>query len=84
MAMSCVIRKGVLWAYCNSKNLAANKTAQSDKNLYIINALKFQTLCYILLFGLTFAFLKMQLFLKILCGIANSVDPDQIALEGAV
>ena len=27
--------------------------------------------------------LFMQLFLKILCGMANCVDPDQTALEGA-
>ena len=33
-------------------------------------------------FCLTFAF--MQLFLKILSGMANSVDPDQTAPEGAV
>ena len=42
-----------------------------------VNILKFQTLfSQILLF--------MQLFLKILRGMASSVDPDQTAPEGAV
>ena len=49
--------------------------------IFTVNVLKFQTLfhtsfAYILLFIL--------LFLKICSGMVNSVDPDQIAPEGAV
>ena len=43
--------------------------------------LKFQTL-YSIHFLLNFAF--MQLFLKTLSGMVNSVDPDQTAPSGAV
>ena len=46
-------------------------------NLHTVNVLKFQTL-YFLLFGQDYVFI--QLFLKILSGIANSVDPDQGAV----
>ena len=42
-----------------------------------IDSLNFNTL-----FFLSFAF--MQSFLKILSGMANSVDPDQTAPKGAV
>ena len=46
-----------------------------------VNVLKFQTL-YSILFCLNFVFI--QLFLKILSGVANSADPDQTAPSGAV
>ena len=42
----------------------------------ISNTLYITFFAYILLF--------MQLFRKILCGMANSVDPDQTTPEGAV
>ena len=48
-----------------------------------VNVLKFQTF-YFLLFWPKFCFLLMQLFLKILSGMAKSVDPDQAAPSGAV
>ena len=47
-----------------------------------VNVLKFQTLYSILILS-KFCFI-MQLFLKILNGKANSVDPDQTAPSGAV
>ena len=48
----------------------------------MVNVLKFRTL-YSIPFWPEFFFF-MQLFLKILSGMANSVDPDQTAPEGAV
>ena len=48
----------------------------------LVNVLKFQTL-YSIPF-LAWILFFMQLFLKILCGKINSVDPDQTAPEGAV
>ena len=48
-----------------------------------VNVLKFQTL-YSVVFWPIFFFFFLQLFLKILSGIAKSVDPDQTAPSGAV
>ena len=50
--------------------------------IYKVNVVKFRTLYSIPFFGLYFAFYAV--FLKILCGKANNVDPDQTAPEGAV
>ena len=49
---------------------------------FTVNVLKLQTL-YSILFWVFFFFF-MQLFLKILSAMANSVDPDQTAPSGAV
>ena len=46
--------------------------------IIMVNALKFWTL-YSILFWLKFCFFT-QLFLKMLSGMANSVDPDQTAV----
>ena len=46
-----------------------------------VNILKFHTLFHTFLAKIL---LFMQFFLKILGGIANSVDPDQTAPSGAV
>ena len=46
---------------------------------YMVNVLKFRTLYFILFFFFFFAriLLFIHLFLKILCGMANSVDLDE-------
>ena len=53
-------------------------------NMYVfrVNVLKFQTLYSILLCPIFF--ISVKLFLKILSGMANSVDPDQTAPSGAI
>ena len=48
---------------------------------HTVNVLKIQTLYFILFF---LPNLSLHLFLVILCGMANSVDPDQTAPSGAV
>ena len=55
---------------------------RSWKTEHMLNVLKFLTL-YFIPFWPNFSFF-VQLFLKILSGMANSVDPDQTAPSGAV
>ena len=43
---------------------------------FTVNVLKFQTLCSILFLFLAYILLFMHLSLKMLCGMANSEDPD--------
>ena len=51
----------------------------------MVNVLKFLTLNSILFWPIFFFFLQLFLkILKILIGMANSVDPDQTAPKGAV
>ena len=50
----------------------------------MVNVLKFQTLYSILFWPTSYILLYMQSFLKLLSGMANSVDPDQTAPSGAV
>ena len=58
-----------------------------DKNKLIVgtvNVLKFPTLYFILFLPKFCCCFFVQLFLKMISGMANSVDPDQTAPSGAV